>query len=216
MLINYSILSKSALFARIPKTDLLKAINCLQGYTKIFEPGELINKPFKNSTPGIVLSGSLSLTQIFQDGSTVLIKNINPGELFGIFLTFEGDNTSCITASGKSVVLFLNLPINDEESSCNCIYRMIIMENLVKILIQNNIYLNQKIKIISRYTIREKLLQYFQMLSHAQRSRTIQLNMSREKLAEYICSERSAVSRELNKMDKEGIIKLEKQFITLK
>lgn len=214
--INYSNLSKTQLFSRIPVMDIPKAVECLEGYARTFSPNELI---FKNNGtanhPGIVLSGSLTVTQLFPDGSTVLVKTINPGELFGVFVEVGMDESTYVTASTQSSVLFLKLPVSPDSKACICKYRMVIMENLVKILIKNNIYLNQKIKIISRHTIREKLLQFFQIQSGMQKSRTINLNMNREKLAEYVCSDRSAVSRELSNMVKDNLIELKGKTVTL-
>lgn len=210
MFINYSILSKSELFSKIPVMEIPNAVKCLQGFTKNFSSEEAVYKSEQQRVPGIVLSGKLSVSQLFPDGSTVLIRMINPGELFGVFSACDVNKSNFVTAIENSSVLFLRLPVCQENvPACNCTYRSVILENLIKILITNNVYLNQKIKIISRPTIREKLLEFFMMQSKKQNSNTINLNMTREKLADYLCTDRSALCRELGKMQKEKIIRVE-------
>lgn len=216
MFINYSVLAKSELFSSIPVMDIPKAVQCLQGKVKMFSKDELIFK--SNGTdnqPGIILEGKLTVTQLFSDGSNVLIRNIGATELFGVFLACGGDDSTYVTAAEDSIILFLKLPVTSDINPCNCKYRLIVMENLIRILIKNNKYLNQKIKIISRQTIREKLMQFFHSQIQLQNSRTIKLDMNREKLAEFICSDRSAVSRELSRMKKEGIIEINKNVIKI-
>lgn len=213
MFINYSNISKSELFSNIPVADIPKAINCLNGYTKDFSANESIFKANgKYNYSGIVLNGNLSENQLFPDGSNVLIRSIGQGELFA----YSGDNSTYITATEKSTILFLKLPAITETNYCNCKYHTIIMENFIRILIRNNKYLNQKIKIVSRHTIREKLILFFQLLSTKQKSNTIKLNMSHEKLADAICSERSAVSRELSNMKRDNLIEKNGKYIKLK
>lgn len=190
--------------------EIPNAVKCLQGFTKNFSSEEAVYKSEQQRFPGIVLSGKLSVSQLFPDGSTVLIRTINPGELFGVFSACDVNKSNFVTAIENSSVLFLRLPVCQENvPACSCKYRSVILENLIKILIRNNVYLNQKIKIISRPTIREKLLEFFMMQSKKQNSNTINLNMTREKLADYLCTDRSALCRELGKMQKEKIIKVD-------
>ena len=213
MFINYSVLSKSALFSRIPIIELPNAVKCLQGYTKKISANELVYKTDEQNMPGIVLAGNLCLSQLFPDGTSVLIRTINTGELFGLFLTCDRNTDAYITAVEDSTILFLKLPVYQDVPACNCQYRSVILENLIRILIKNNIYLNQHIKIISRPTIREKLLEFFNMLINNQNSDTIHLTMTREKLAEYICADRSALSRELGRMQKDRLIEDRKSVV---
>ena len=63
--------------------------------------------------------------------------------------------------------------------------------------------------------IREKLLHYFALCSHRQASDTFSLPLSMSALAEYICADRSAMTREMSRLKKEGILSVQGRKITL-
>lgn len=216
MFYRYSALTKCKLFDRIPLQDLQKAIKCLKGFDKTYADKETVYCAGMDSfLPGIVLNGALLINQIFPDGSEILLRTIEPGELFGVSLAYEDDENTFITASGETSVLFLHLPGKNYTSDCNCQYRMIILENLIQIIATNNRIMKQKIQILSRPTLREKLMLFFKNQKQIQKSNHLKLNMTREKIARYICAERSAVSRELSRMQDDGLIKLEGKAIIL-
>ena len=73
----------------------------------------------------------------------------------------------------------------------------------------------EKIEVTSRTTIREKLLTYLARQAEAAGSRTFTLPMSRTALAEYLCTDRSAMTRELAHMKAEGLIDYDKRQFTL-
>ena len=86
---------------------------------------------------------------------------------------------------------------------------------MLKILAQRNMLLNSKINLLSQRTIREKLLSYFSMIITQNKSKKFRIPFSRNQLAEFICVDRSALSRELSKMKEEGLLKFEKDDFEL-
>ena len=94
--------------------------------------------------------------------------------------------------------------------NCNCSYRFKVMENLMQLIAKNNMELMMKIRILTQGSLRKKLMLYFSILSREQHSATITLPFGRDKLANYLFCDRSAVSRELGRMDREGLIQLGK------
>lgn len=210
-------ISRTKLFERIPPADIPNAIKCLGGFQKCFANEEAVyGGNSENFLPGLVLDGCVHINQIFQDGSTVLVRTANSGDLFGVSLAFEKDENIFVTSSGNTTVLFLHLPSKDSVNSCNCKYKMIILENLIYILSRNNKFLNEKIQILSRPSLREKLILFLSNQQNIQNSNTIQLNMTREKIAQYINADRSAVSRELGKMQQDGLIEIKNKYIRIK
>jgi len=139
-----------------------------------------------------------------------------PGDLFGVSLAFEKDENIFVTSSGNTSVLFLHLPSKNSANSCSCKYKVIILENLIYILSSNNKLLNEKIQILSQPSLREKLVLFLSNQQNLQNSNAVQLNMTREKIAQYINADRSAVSRELGKMQQDGLIEIKNKSITIK
>ena len=81
---------------------------------------------------------------------------------------------------------------------------------------KENIELLQKIENISQKTIREKLLTYFSNEARRNKSNIFEIPFNRQDLADYLNIDRSAMSFELSKMQKDGLIKFEKNKFMLK
>jgi CRP-like cAMP-binding protein len=80
----------------------------------------------------------------------------------------------------------------------------------VHIIADKNRDLIRKIEVISKRTIREKLLAYLSSQAQCQDSRYFEIPLGRTELAEYLCVDRSALTRELVKMRDDGLIDYDK------
>ena len=68
----------------------------------------------------------------------------------------------------------------------------------------------RKVEVVSNRTIREKLLTYLSIQAQLQKSRYFEIPLGRVELAEYLCVDRSALTRELAKMKENGLIDYDK------
>ena len=75
--------------------------------------------------------------------------------------------------------------------------------------------LSERVDVLSRRSIREKLLCYFNQLAEKEGSRTFQLPFSLSMLADYIATDRSAMMRELKKMKDEHLVEVAGRQVTL-
>ena len=89
------------------------------------------------------------------------------------------------------------------------------LQNLIRVLSDKNIFLSIKNDILSQKSLRSKIMLYLKYMSNIQKSNNIIIPYNRDKLSEFISSDRSALSRELNRLSKEKIIKLEGNKITI-
>ena len=87
--------------------------------------------------------------------------------------------------------------------------------NMITVLAEKNVRLMDKNRILSRRSTREKLLAYLDIQARAASSREFELPFSRQELADYLCVERSAMTVELMKLDREGLIRVRGRRITL-
>jgi CRP-like cAMP-binding protein len=71
------------------------------------------------------------------------------------------------------------------------------------------------VDVLSRRSIREKLLCYFRQLADKNGGKTFQLPFSLSTLADYIATDRSAMMRELKKLKEEEIIASDGRKFTL-
>lgn len=79
---------------------------------------------------------------------------------------------------------------------------------MMSIIAEENIFLNKKILIFSQKRLRDKLLTYINMLE-PRAGEECWIPFNRQDLANFIGADRSAVSRELMRMQKDNIIKIE-------
>jgi len=97
----------------------------------------------------------------------------------------------------------------------SCTFHHRLIENMVRLIGDKNVQLMQKIEIISKKTLRGKIMAYLQNQSLEQNSRQFTIPLGRLELAEYLCADRSALTRELSCMEKEGLIRYEKNHFQL-
>ena len=78
--------------------------------------------------------------------------------------------------------------------------------NMLKVVANKNLVLNQKIEITSKRTTREKLMTYLLAQAKLHSSDTFTIPYDRQALADYLEVDRSAMSAEISKLRKEGVL----------
>ena len=212
----FEILKNNALFLDITYSDFTAMFNCLSPREKAFKKNEIILMQGDTvNFIGIVIQGSVNVVKGEADGSEILFSHIAEGEIFGGELACAGIKQSAVSivAAEDSELLFFDYYKIIHTCKNSCLFHGQMIENMLKILAVNNLRLNQKIDIISKRGLREKLLCFFHY--HANGAKKFTVPFSRAELANYICADRSAVSNELSKMQKEGIIKYDKHQFEL-
>jgi CRP-like cAMP-binding protein len=77
---------------------------------------------------------------------------------------------------------------------------------LTYMLADNNIKMSNKVEILAERGLRDRIMVYLNVLRVKSGSDTVTIKMSREQLAQYLCVNRSALSNELSKMKRDGLI----------
>ena len=86
--------------------------------------------------------------------------------------------------------------------------------NLLQEMGRGALFLNQKMRILAQNRLRNRIKVYLQGLPVAPNGE-IRLEMGRGEMADYLCVDRSALSRELGRMQKEGILTYQGQVIQI-
>ena len=129
-------------------------------------------------------------------------------ELFGETFACGEDNIPVVTFHVSEDAEILFLPFDRVMHSCTmaCRFHHQLIENMVHIIASKNRDLMRKVEVVSKRSIREKLLSYLSIQAQTQNSRYFEIPLGRVELAEYLCVDRSALTRELAKMRDEGLI----------
>ena len=214
---NVEILRKVKLFDAIDD-KLEDMLQCLGSEEKKYDRGEIILMTGQPVTSvGVVLSGEVQIIQEDYYGNRSILTELKPGQIFGEAFASAGIRESPVTILAKSNCRIMFLAIERIISTCpnSCIFHSQLMENLLKILARKNILLSSKNQLLSQRTIRDKVLSYLGLQSEKKGSLEFEIPFSRNELADFLCVDRSALSRVLSQLKKDGTIEYQNQHFRL-
>lgn len=155
---------------------------------------------------GIVLSGTVEVSFTDIDGNAVIMANVTAGETFGESLCWLGINEIPVTITAVSDVALLWLSPDVLKSDDSSAISHELRNRFSSMLAQKTLSMNERVQILSKATIREKIVTFLSQYSNRFGSKTFSVPFDRESLALYLGVNRSALSRELSAMQRDGII----------
>ncbi len=203
----FNLLQKSPLFETADADGIRHILYCLEAYTGSFGRGEIIyHYGDCISRAGIVLDGKVALIAPGSDGEESSIRLAVPPESFGCSHSCLQDQPSQVTviARKKTKILFLKLSKLFRREALGCRYALLVMANLLRQTAAVNLLQGRRIHVMSQKTIRDKLILFLSQ-NRGGEGKAI-LSMNRQELADYLGTERSALSREMTRMKQEGLI----------
>lgn len=215
---NYFFLTKTMLFRGTSAADAESMLKCLGGFTRIFEKGEVIYRAGNTVEHiGMVLSGSVNITTDDIWGNVSIFSHVGTGEIFAeTYASIPGTTLLVnVTASEKAKILFLNVAKMMSVCSNSCPYHNQLIQNLLQISARKNLELSKRMLHTSPKSIRGRLVSYFSEQITQNGNCRFSIPFNRQQLADYLNVDRSAMSNELSKMRKEGILTYEKNFFSV-
>ncbi len=206
------------LFRGIDPADLGGMLKCMSAREIEPERGEFImTTPGSAPLMGAVLAGEVEMISEDYFGKKSLLTVLPVGSVFGeSYSCVKARNrTIAYQASGKCRVLLLDYDRILHACKLVCRFHHRMIENMVELIAEKNLELIEKLEVTSRTSIREKLLTYLTRQAERTGSAAFQVPMGRTELAEYLCTDRSAMTRELSRMREEGLIDFDKRTFTL-
>lgn len=214
----YGVLKDVSLFDKIKRDELELLLNCLRAQHVFFGKEQFI---LRQGEPvmqmGVVLSGTAQVLREDTNGNRTILTELAPRDLFAEALACAGVESSPVAVRAVSNCEVLLLHYKKIITSCpaSCSFHTRLIENMLSLMANKNLLLNSRIDILSQRTMREKMLVYLRQQSARKKSRQVKIPFSRQGLADFLCVERSALSRELCKMREDGLIAFEKNTFTL-
>ena len=207
----YSI-RKCYLFDGIKDEQLTEAIKLLNGRIKRVEKDDFIVQlggVLRNA--GLLLKGKIESSFQNENYDQITMHTFGGGYLFGEAIVINSAKNSPVQvrAVEDSIVLFIDLSAIYQSEIASTL-RMILAENLIKSLARKNLILNQKVRILSQKSLRDRILIYLGTLPKDKNS-FVKIPFTQTALAEYLGVNRSALSRELGRMQNEGLLIVDKE-----
>ena len=165
---------------------------------------------------GIVKSGSAHIISEDFWGNRAILETLGEGDIFGESFVFSQSEMSVsVSANEPTKILWV---AGKDLFSDNLPGRkgILLLYNMLEILANKNRILTNKIHHLSKKTTREKLMSYLSGEANRQNTNQITIPFNRQELADYLCVDRSALSAEISKMQKAGLISYHKNHFELK
>lgn len=209
MRINPDILDGCVLFAGIAPEDRGPMLGCLGARMLEVGKNQVI---FQEGDPanwvGIVLEGCVQMVREDYYGNRSILARIGPLGLFGESFACADVQTLpvSVVAVEDSTVLIIDSRRITVTCANACGFHNQMIFNMLKVVANKNLVLNQKIEITSKRTTREKLMTYLLAQAKLHNSDTFTIPYDRQALADYLEVDRSAMSAEISKLRKEGVL----------
>ena len=206
----------AVLFHGMSNGELEEALVSLRAEEKSFRKGHILLHAGKTTTRiGLVLEGSVTIESNDLWGNRTILSLLGPGQIFAETYAFLKTEPLLVdvTASEDGSVLFLDLSSLQEPSAAS--WQLRLVRNLLTISAQKNLLLSSRSFHTSSKSIRGRIMAYLDTLSLQKKSTVFEIPFDRQQLADYLNVERSALSKELGRMQKEGILTTRKHHFEI-
>ena len=215
---DHLFLSKTALFRGISPDEAKSMMSCLQAYTKSYSRGAVIHRAGEPiHSVGMVLFGSVSIENDDIWGNKSILDRVAPGQIFAETYACLPDEPLMVNvvAVEPTQVLFLNTEKMFTVCANTCTFHSKLVRNMLSISAQKSLNLSRRIMHTSSKSIRGRLLSYLSFQATKHGSLEFEIPFNRQQLADYLSVDRSAMSNELSKMQRDGLLKVERNRFVL-
>lgn len=205
----FAILSRCSLFAGVVPEEMGLMLNCLGAREREIPKGEPV---FLEGDPagfiGVVLEGAVQVVRDDYYGTRSVLTVIQPGEIFGEAFSCAGVETMPVSAFALkgSKVLWLDCKRMLTVCSNACQFHNRMVGNLLGAVARKNLALSRKIQFMSQKTTKEKIMAYLLDQAKTQGSSEFTIPHDRQALADFLGVERSAMSAEIGKLKRAGVL----------
>ena len=205
----FDLLTKTTLFSGVQREELASLLHCMQARVVRVEKGmPVFLEGDEAGFIGLVLEGSVQIVHDDYYGTRSVLGHTGPGELFAE--TYACSNITTMPVSGyalqQSTIMFFSCRKMLTVCSNACQFHNRIVKNLLQVVAEHNVSMSRKIRFMSQKSTRQKLTAYLLDQAKKAKSPEFTIPFDRQALADYLAVERSAMSAELSKMQKEGIL----------
>lgn len=212
------ILHKTSLFAGIDDEGLALLLRCLAPAERSFGRGEtLLNAGQTSRSVGVILSGRIEAYRTAPDGARAAIAHMGPGGVFGDVLAGSSlTSPVTVTAAEPCTVLFFPYQRLLAQCGSGCAAHALLLQNLVRTVSDKYFLLSRRVELLVLKSLRAKVCAFLLAEAEGTGADTFTVPYTRAQLAEYLNCDRSALSRELSRMQADGLIETYKSSFKLR
>ena len=214
---NY-MLKENIIFNGMSPDEIDQALSELCAIEKAYEKNSLILRAGDTTDSlGLVLSGSVTIESNDMWGNRTILSNVGEGGFFAeTYALLENEPLLVdVMANENCRILFFKVGSLKKLKSNMNLWSFKLISNLLMISASKNLLLSGRSFHTSPKTIRGRVMVYLSSVSLKKGSNEFDIPFDRQQLADYLNLERSALSKELGKMKKDGLIEVRKNHFKL-
>ena len=212
------LLAGTRLFQGIREHEIEAMLTCLSAEERTYRKDAYIYRAGDvTGRLGGVMEGAVNIIKDDVWGNRKIIENIGGGQIFGeTYACLKGEPLMVdVQASERSRILFMDVNRILTTCSSSCDFHNRLIRSLMYVLAGKNLMLTKKMDIITPKSLRERVMVYLSQESVKQGCRTVTVPFNRQQMADYLSVDRSALSAELSRMQRDGVISYEKNRFTI-
>lgn len=209
----FNLLRKASIFADMEDDEMEILMRCLSPLLSQYKKNEYILRCGETTSSfGILIKGMAMIEKYDLWGNLNLLSEVKVGMSFGESYACLPDAVCDvhIIAKEDSDILFFDISRFLYICPIACKFHNRLVQNLLTEIARKNLLLTRKIDFISKKKIRDRLLSYLQLEAQKSESSVFEIPFNRQELANFLLVDRSALSNEISKLQKEGVINCKK------
>ena len=217
-MIDTQAVRRAAIFRMMTDAEISEALDVLHGEKKRVPKGAVIlHAGSTTDRMGVILDGSVTIETNDLWGNRTIISHVARGQVFAETYALLGNEPMLVdvTANEDCLVLFLGAGGMPMRADTPRPWAWKYVTNLLFLSAHKNRLLSGRSFHTAPKTIRGRVMAYLNSVSLQQRSHEFDILFDRQQLADYLNLERSALSKELGRMQRDGLIACRKNHFTV-
>lgn len=212
------LLKKTVVFRGMTDDELAAALSALRAGTKEYAKEEVIlHAGSTTDMMGLVLEGSVRIESNDMWGNRTILSHVGKGQVFAETYAMVKDEPLLVDAVANEDcrILMMHIGSLGSYSQDLSLWRLKLVSNILNISMRKNLMLSGRSFHTSPKSIRGRVKAYLSSVSLQEGSNVFDIPFDRQQLADYLNVERTALSKELGKMQKDGLIRVRKNHFRL-
>ena len=217
--VNSDILHRSLLFRGLTPEEISAALDFLHAEEKRYTKGTgILHAGTLTDRMGLVLEGSVTIENNDMWGNRSILSHVGKGQFFAETYAYLSDEPMLVdvVANENCRILFLRIGSLRRSSPSVNSWGMTFVSNLLSVSAHKNLALSERSFHTAPKTIRGRVLSYLNTVSLQKDTHEFDIPFDRQQLADYLNLERSALSKELGKMQRDGLITVRKNHFIIR
>lgn len=207
---------KTELFRGFSADELQELLPTIQAGIRKYHKGEaFVRAGAPVTSVGLLFSGGMTTLKKDSSGNFNLIKYSSPGDLFFAYFSFQSSPVTVVSTAESVVLSFPVYRIMSKNASLTDNQSARLLGNILQLTSEESLLYLQKVETLSYRSVRNRICNYLYQMSVKHSNQSFSVPFNREQMAQYLCVDRSVLSKELGKMRKEGLIQFERNHFEI-